>query len=172
MKFKRYLPTRDQLRSSRSLEFLGDVIFEPNLWHFNRYSLSFAALVGGVCCFLPIPFQMIPCALLCVLIRCNVPVAILIVWISNPLTMGPMMYFAYRVGLLILGQPGVSVPDTPSLAWFTDQLATIWEPLILGCLASGFTVGITGFVAVRLYYRWRISQYLDYRKERKRTTRT
>lgn len=166
MRIKKYLPTREQLRQSRSLQFLGNVIFESNLWHFNRYSLSFAVLVGSICCFLPIPFQMVPCAILCVLIRCNIPVAILIVWISNPITIGPMMFFSYQVGLIILAREGLTVPESPGFEWFTQELTTIWEPLIVGCLTSGLTMGITGFIAVRLYYRWRVSSYLERRKLR------
>jgi len=168
MKLKKHLPTREQLKNTRSLQFLGHLILEPNLWHFNRYSLSLAMLVGGICCFLPMPFQMIPCALLCIAIRCNIPVAILIVWISNPITMGPMMYFAYRVGLQILGlESQLAIPDDRSFEWFTSQLETIWQPLVLGCLVSGTIMGIIGFTAVRLYYRWRIARYMQRRRERK-----
>ena len=165
MRIKKYLPTREQLRKTRSLQFLGDMILEPNLWHFNRYSLSFAALVGGFCAFLPMPFQMIPAAVICVWIRCNVPVTILLVWVSNPITMGPMMYFAYRVGLVLLGQDSQLALEAPNFEWFMDQIGQIWQPLILGCLMCGSVVGVTGFVAVRLYYRWRITRY----KQRKRS---
>ena len=165
MRIKKYLPTREQLRQTRSLQFLGDMILEPNLWHFNRYSLSFAALVGGFCAFLPMPFQMVPAAVICVWIRCNVPVTILLVWVSNPITMGPMMYFAYRVGLVLLGHDSQLALEDPNFEWFMDQIGQIWQPLILGCLMCGSVVGVTGFVAVRLYYRWRITRY----KKRKRS---
>ncbi len=166
MPYKKHLPTREHLREIKSLRFLGGKIFEPNLWHFNRHSVSYAALIGGICCFLPIPFQMIPCVILCIIIRCNVPLSIAIVWISNPLTMPPMMYFAYRVGLSILGETSQLESIDMSIEWLTSQIAMVWQPLLLGALVCGFIMGISGFVSVRLYWRWKISRY--WRKRRAR----
>lgn len=170
-RIKKHLPTRDQLKNTRSLRFLGDHILEPNLWHFNRYSLSFAFLIGGFCTFLPVPFQSLPCVLLCIWIRCNIPVAVAVVWISNPITMGPMMYFAYRVGGRVLQQERAYSPLDPSFEWFMNQLSDIWQPLIVGSLVCGIVTGVTGFVAVRIYYRWRIHRY-KIRKMEERATRT
>lgn len=167
MQLKKYLPTRDQLKQTRSLQFLGEVLLEPNLWHFNRYSLSMAFLIGSICAFLPIPFQTIPCILICFWIHCNVPVAVAVVWVSNPITMGPMMYFAYRVGSAMMGVELEPIPPTPTLAWFTAQLGSLWQPLILGCLTCGTVIGLTGFVIIRLYYRWRIARYIRRRRQRR-----
>ncbi len=159
MNLKKYLPTSEQIAEIRVLSSLRHLLLEPNLWHMNRYSLSFGFLIGGICCFLPIFFQTVPCVLLCVWIRCNVPLAVLVVWISNPITTGPMMYFAYRVGLWILGTEQEIALLNPSLGWFIDQLSIIWQPLLVGSLACGFAFGMTGFIVIRLYYRWRIARY-------------
>ena len=155
---KRYLPTRERLRQKSTLRFLGDMLLEPNLWHFNRHSLSYAFLVGGFCCFLPVPFfQMIPCVLLCIWLRCNVPVAIVLIWINNPVTLGPMMYFACLTGAWLLGFE-LQVAE-PSFGWFMSQLTVLWLPLLLGSLVCGLITGVTGFLIVRIYYRWRIARY-------------
>ena len=164
---KRYLPTREQLKDSPALKFLGERIFEPNLWHFNRHSLSFAFLIGGIGCFLPFPFQMVPCVLLSIWIRCNLPVVIAVLWISNPITMGPMMYFSYLVGNGLLGSEQQATPLDPTFDWFMEQLAAIWQPLLLGCLVCGLVTGVSGFLTVRIYYRWRVSRYKQ-RKLRQR----
>ena len=159
MNLKKHLPTSEQIAEIRALRFLRHLLLEPNLWHMNRHSLSFGFLIGSICCFLPIFFQTVPCVLLCFWIRCNVPLAVLIVWISNPITIGPMMYFAYRVGLWILGTDQEITLLNPSLQWFIDQLSIIWQPLIVGALACGVAFGITGFIVIQLYYRWRIARY-------------
>lgn len=159
MNLKKYLPTSEQIAEIRALNSLRHLLLEPNLWHMNRYSLSFGFLIGGICCFLPIFFQTVPCVLLCVWIRCNVPLAVLVVWISNPITFGPMMYFSYRVGLWILGNEQEITLLNPSLEWFIDQLSIIWQPLIVGSLACGIAFGMAGFIVIQLYYRWRISRY-------------
>ena len=167
MDLKRHLPTREQLKQIRALNFLGHLIFESNLWHFNRHSLSFAALVGGFCCFLPIPFQMIPAVLLCVWLKCNVPVTVAMVWASNPITMPPMMYFAWHVGAWMLGIEQAGPPEQVNLDWFREQVISGWQPLLLGTTVCGLVTGITGFLSIRIYYRWRIARYQQRRKNRK-----
>jgi len=168
MSLKKYLPTREQLRAQKSLRFLGEMIFEPNLWHMNRHSVSWAFWVGIFCCFLPIPFQMIPCLFICIWIRCNVPISIALVWISNPITMPPMMYATYRLGLLILDQPSQVEGIEISVEWFTAKLSEVWQPLLLGSLLTGFALGALGFMSVRLYWRWRVTRYWYSRRQRKK----
>lgn len=158
MWFQKYLPTREAMRNTRTLQFLSHIILEPNLWHFNRHSVSFAVLIGLFCCFLPIPFQMIPCVLLVAWIRCNLPLALAFVWISNPITMPPMMYFCYRLGNFLLGKPNERSQIEVSLEWLASQIAVVWQPLLLGCLITGTTLGLFGFVAVRIYWRWKIAR--------------
>ena len=158
MWFQKYLPTREELRNTRTLQFLSHIILEPNLWHFNRHSVSFAVFVGLFCCFLPIPFQMIPCVLLVAWIRCNLPLAVVFVWISNPITMPPMMYFCYRLGNFLLGEPNQISQIEVSLEWLASQVAVVWQPLLLGCLVTGTTLGLMGFLAVRIYWRWKIAR--------------
>ena len=167
--FKRYLPGKEQVREIRSLKFLGDVIFEANLWHFNRHSVSYAALVGLFCCFLPMPFQMIPATLLSLWVRCNIPLAIALVWVSNPITMPPMMYFAYRIGVFLLGPPKNVDSATLTWHWFSSQFANIWQPLLLGALICGITSGTLAFVAIRLYWRWRVGRDWNVRKLKRAT---
>lgn len=167
MNIKKHLPTREQLKRTKSLQFLGDMIFESNLWHFNRHSVSYAVLIGSICCFLPMPFQMIPGVLACVLIKCNVPLTIAVIWISNPITMPPMMYFAYRVGSALMGAPAPTEPVNLTLEWFTEQLAIVWQPLLLGCIFCGVVMGVTGFALVRLYWRWKIARYKIKRQQRR-----
>ncbi len=175
MKLRERLPSKESLRKVKSLQFLGEMLFQPNLWHFNRYSVSVAAFVGIFCCFLPIPFQMVPCVLLCIWLRCNVPLSVALVWVSNPITMPPMFYFTYRIGSMILGEPEQVENVTISLSGGAQQIHLIWQPLILGSLLTGLILGGLGFIAVRIYWRWKIARYWTGRKTRKprkpRTTR-
>ena len=153
---KSYLPTPEQLRGVKSLAWLGHLLFDARLWHMTRKPMSHAAWIGSFCCFLPIPFQMIPCVFLCFGMRANVPLAIGIVWVSNPLTMPVMFYFAYQVGAALLGTPEVPFEMELSFAWLGDQFLRIWQPFLLGCFACGISMGLILFVVVRVYWRIRI----------------
>lgn len=172
MPYRKYLPTREGLRKTRSLRFLGEMMFEPNLWHFNRHSVSFAFLVGLFCCFLPIPFQMVPAVLLAVWIRCNLPLSIALVWISNPITMPPMFYACYRFGTWILGREREVSRINMSWEWLSGQLAVVWEPLLLGSVLAGITFGSIGFVTVRIYWRYKVAKHWSMRRLRKRITQS
>jgi len=165
---KKYLPTRDHLRGHKSLSFLGEVVFANNLWHFNRHSVSYAVLIGCFCCFLPIPFQMIPGVMLCVWIGANIPIAVALIWISNPITIPPMFYATYRLGTFLLGHENKVTQVSLSWAWLSEQLAVVWQPLLLGSLVTGTTLGLLGFICVRLYWRWRVATDWSRRNKRKR----
>ena len=164
---KQHLPTKEQLRNNRVLSFLGSILFEPNLWHFYRHSVSLAVGIGLFCAFLPIPFQMLPCALGCIWLRANLPLAIAIVWISNPITMPPMFYGTYKLGTWILGEPNRVVEINLSWEWLSAELGLIWQPLLLGSLVAGIIVSTAGFVVTRLYWRWLIHRRWQHRKNRR-----
>lgn len=68
--FKRYSPDPKRIRDTPGLGFLGERLHQPNLWHFNRHSISKAFAIGLFCMWIPFPFQTLiaaACALLFVL---------------------------------------------------------------------------------------------------------
>ena len=93
------------MREIQSLRLLGDWIYATNLWHINRYSASMAFFVGLFVAFMPIPGQMLLAALLAVLLSCNLPLSVGLVWITNPVTMPAIFYMSYKVGALLIDVP-------------------------------------------------------------------
>ncbi len=162
---KRYLPDRQTIREQPALRLFGDLLHDANLWHLNRRSVSVAAFVGIACAFVPMPVQMVLAALLAIWWRCNLPVAVGLVWISNPLTFAPMFYFAYWVGTGLLGVGGSPPVDEPDF----NRLQGIWEPFLLGCLVTGVTLGATAAFAV--HSLWRLAVLWRWRKRRQRIRR-
>jgi uncharacterized protein (DUF2062 family) len=100
-----------------------------------------------------------------------VPLSIGIVWISNPVTMAPIMYFNYRFGTFLLGQPNTVREIHISLTWLSQQFALIWQPLLLGSLILGISLGLIGFILVRLYWRWKVAKDWSMRKLKKKLGR-
>ena len=98
----RYLPTPAELRENRLLQPVAHLLNNPELWHLNRRSAAGAVFIGLFCAWLPIPSQMVLAALLAIGFRCNLPISVALVWITNPLTIPPMFYFAYRLGAWLL----------------------------------------------------------------------
>lgn len=164
------MPSAARMREIKSLHVLGDWIYETNLWHLNRYSASMAFFVGLFVAFMPIPGQMPAAALLALILRCNLPISVCLVWITNPLTMPALFFLAYQVGALIVNAPLTALEFELSFSWLSNQLAYIWQPFLLGCLICGLFFGCLGYFVVSLLWRWRVSVHWRERK-RKRAER-
>ena len=163
---RKYLPDPHKITQSKSLKIFGSLLHEPNLWHMNRKSVSMAFLVGFFFMWVPLPSQMILAAGAAILLRCNLPIAVALVWITNPITMGPMFYFAYRLGNVMLGSPVNDIEFEASFDWIQQQMETIWQPLLLGCFSLGVTSAITVFFVIRLLWRLHIVQYIKQKQQR------
>lgn len=146
---------------------MGDWIYEPNLWHVNRYSASMAFFVGLFVAFMPIPGQMVMAVLLAVALRCNLPLSVGLVWITNPVTMPAMFYLAYRVGALIIDVPVQALEFELNWTWLQDSLGAIWKPLLLGSVICGLFFGSLGFFIISMMWRWRVVTLWRQRKERR-----
>ena len=135
--------------------------------------MSGAAFIGLFCAFLPIPFQSLVAALLAIATRCNLPLSAALVWVTNPVTIPPMFYFAYRLGAWLLGIDVEVTSINMSWEWLSGQFAVIAVPLLVGSLVCGWVVGVTAYVAVRVLWRLHVIQrWRDRREERKNRTRT
>ncbi len=145
--FQRWLPSVSQVKSQPKLQWLGTWLHEPQLWHYSRRTLAGGTAVGLFSAFIPIPIQFILAAVLAVMLRVNLPLSITLVWISNPLTMGPIFYFTYQVGMVLLG-------------WSSDQvtLTNFWLPLWLGSLVIAVISAVLSYGLVSILWRLQVQR--------------
>lgn len=166
---KRYMPDSEKIRNNEQLnKVFGKLLHDPNLLHLNRRSVSMAFFVGLFFAFVPLPTQMIMAAAVAIYFRCNLPISVGLVWITNPVTMPPIFYFAYKVGAVILGSPKREFNINLSWEWLGTELAVIWEPFLLGCAVSGLFFGLLGFGLIRLLWRLHIISAIKNRKEKRK----
>lgn len=161
---RRYLPDHHKIREHKHLKIFGTLHHDPNLWHLNRKSVSYAFAVGLFFCWVPVPFQMLLAAGTAIIVRSNLPVSVGLVWISNPVTMPPMFYFAYKLGTLILGTSPVEVSFELSFEWLQTEMLAIWKPFLFGCFILATTSAIAGLVTIRLLWRLHIVNYLKQKR--------
>lgn len=164
---KQIVPSPARMREIKSLRLLGDWIYATNLWHINRYSSAMAFFVGLFVAFMPIPGQMIAAAFLAVTFRCNLPLSVGLVWITNPITMPAIFYLAYQLGAMIIDVPVKSIEFELSIYWLTHSLAAIWQPFLLGCLLCGLFFGSMGYFVINTLWRWRVHRHWQARKKRR-----
>jgi hypothetical protein len=171
--YKRFLPTRESLKQSRLLRWLGPRLHDPSLWHINRRAVAKGVAIGAFFGLL-VPVAQIPAAAVVALaMRANLWVAAASTLISNPFTYGPIYYFAYRLGTRVIGPPGGGgsspVSDHPGAA--LEWLANMWNwvtgigrPLAVGMLLLAVAGAFSGYWAARLYWRLKV---LDKRRRQR-----
>lgn len=164
---KKYMPDEQKLKSNRYLSWLGSYIHDPNLWHLTRKSVSKAFFVGLFCAFIPLPSQMVIAAIAALFVRSNLPISVGLVWITNPITIPPMFYFAYWIGTLMVGADAQQVEFVMSIDWLTAELSHIWLPLLVGSLACGIVSGTLGYFLMQGFWVWQVNKSWRKRKFRR-----
>lgn len=164
---KRWLPHDSKIREHRHLRMLGSRLHDPNLWHLNRHSVAGAVSVSLLVAWLPLPGQMLLAGLAAVWLRLNLPISVVGVWITNPVTIPPMFYAAYELGALMLGEPIHPLDFELSFAWLGSELETIWQPLLLGSIVLGLASALIGYGIVRLLWRMHVIRSWQSRKRRR-----
>jgi len=165
---QRHLPDHEAVRSHRYLRMFGTLLHDPNLWHLNRRSVSGGFAVGLFMAFLPIPFQMVAAAGAAIALRVNLPLSVALVWLTNPVTIPPVFYFAYRVGAWILRIPPQPVEVQLSFDWLLMELEQVWQPLLLGSLVCGVIAASVGYAGIRLIWRLHVLDRFRRRRARRR----
>ena len=165
---RKYLPDPHKVKEHKHLSMFGTLLHDPNLWHLNRRSVSVAFAVGLFFMWIPVPFQMVLAAGTAILVRSNLPISVVLVWISNPFTMPPMFYFAYLFGAWMLGTPPSNFTFEPSTDWLLNEMLAIWKPFLSGCLTLAVISGGLGFLSMRLLWRLHIIRYLKQKREKRR----
>ncbi len=164
---KRYSPSPKTIRENKALSCLGENIHRPNLWVLNRHSVGRAFAIGLFCSWLPMPLQTVVAAFFAIYFRAHLPLSVALVFVTNPITIPPMFYFAYRLGSFLLGVEVESVPMDLSWQWFTTTLGQIWQPLLFGSLILGVISAMAGYLSIHLLWRKRIKQRWQDRIEKR-----
>lgn len=148
---QRFMPNAEQIKKNKILKIFGKLIDNPHLWHINRRSVAKAFSIGLFITYMPFLGHMFLAAFCAIVFRANLPIALALVWVINPLTMIPMFTVAYMVGALVLGQ-SLDGLDFSSLS----VLQEMWQPFVLGCLICGAILAVISQVLIRLGWRYHI----------------
>ena len=163
---RRWLPSAQHLQRDRSLRFFGKLLYNPNLWSLSLTSVATATSVGLFMAFMPIPLQMVAAAGVCIALGCNLPIAVVLCWVSNPFTLPIFLFASYKIGNWVLDWESQPFLFELSLAWIKITLADIWAPLIIGCFILGIASALLGNFLVRLLWRLQMLSVLRRRRRR------
>ena len=120
-------------------------------FNINRKMITKGVLIGLFWGFIPMPMQMAAVVATTPFIRFNVPIAIAMVWLSNPLTMPAMYYMEYLTGNFILGKEGIADIEL-TLEWFSNHMGDIFLPLYVG--TAFYSIVVSGLIYLLLNWLW------------------
>lgn len=184
---RKHLPDTASLRRNRWFAPFADWLGHPRLWHLNRHSCAGGVAVGLFAGLIPGPLQMLFAALLSVLLRVNLPLAIVMTFYTNPLTIVPLYALAWGFGRLVMPLLGMTLPpgasfrppDIPDGAGFTGWLhaLTDWffalgEPLLVGLPLLALTLAAVGYGVVRAAWRWHLVRAWHRRRAQHRSSQS
>ncbi len=193
--WRRWMPDPKKVVEHPWLRWLGPRLAHPRLWHINRRGVAMALSIGLFFGLL-IPVAQIPLAgIAAVLLRANIPIAVLSTLITNPVTFAPIYIFAYQLGALILGEPhqaavpppeppvsselsaltDLNIPDPGLFTWLAgwwDSVISAGKPLLIGLLTLATVAGMSAYVLVSWIWRVRTFWVRRQRQRRFRQMRT
>jgi len=173
--FRKYLPSHQSIRENRYLRFFGAALQHPNLWHLHRKSVAGGVAIGMFCGLVPGPLQMLSAALCAIVFRVNLPVAALVTWYTNPITILPLYYVAYKLGLFVTGSQSAPLPridlkvfDLPVMEWIpatAHWFVAMGKPFAVGLVLLALILAVAGYVLV--IAAWRAHVVLSWRERRR-----
>jgi len=175
-RLRRLMPTREAMANNRWLRWIGPALLHPRVWHMSRRGVALGAAVGVFFAFI-MPVAQIPLsAAVSVLLRCNVPAAVIGTLVNTPPTFGPVYYAAWKVGGWVLDEP-IGAAHTPAMLtpdeapapgaqavidprpWWQrwrDTLAEIGKPLLLGTIIFSVVFSALAYMLVSGVWHWRV----------------
>jgi hypothetical protein len=163
--FRKYLPSHAAISENRHVARFGSRLSHHNLWHLHRRSVAGGVAAGMFAGLIPgsNPVQFTAAALLAIGFRVNLPIAVIVTLYSNPLTVVPLYYLAFKLGQLALFDSGATMPALAFdlegkgfrdwLPAALDWLGSIGKPLLVGLPLLALLLSALGYALVRLTWR-------------------
>ena len=138
-------------RSEKLKAFIKKYKVAPEFLSTNRKMVSKAVFIGLFIAFIPMPMQMLAVLAVMPFVRFNVPIALAMCWLSNPLTMPPMYYMEYLTGSFFLGNEPLDVKLT--LEWFSDNIDDVFIGLYVGSTFYSIIGSFGGYWLVNHFWK-------------------
>jgi len=163
--FRKYLPSHAAISANRHVARFGSLLTHHNLWHLHRRSVAGGVAVGMFAGLIPgsNPVQFTAAALLAVCFGVNLPIAVIVTLYSNPFTIVPLYFLAFKLGQLVAMDSGATMPELAFhlegkgvrewLPTALDWLTSIGKPLLIGLPLLALMLSAISYPLVRLAWR-------------------
>jgi uncharacterized protein (DUF2062 family) len=149
---QKWMPSPDHIRQLPGLSRFGHWLHEPGIWHLNRRSVARAFAIGLFLTMLPIPGQMPLAALAAIFFTANLPIALSLVWLTNPITMPMIFYGNYWLGAQLTGRSVIAFETIQQKGWGSTLLLDLYWPTFMGGVLLGLLLAPLGYATVSGLY--------------------
>lgn len=145
-KIRSYMPARDELARNRFLAPIAHRFLTPELWRFTRRSVPRGVALGVFAGFIIPVGQIFLAAFMALPARANVPLSVLVTFITNPFTFPFWAVVANRLGAFLLKVDTVTTGGAAQ----SEMESGRWAWLVQIFESAGVTVLVTvfGFVVL------------------------
>ncbi|MBI2296699.1 MAG: DUF2062 domain-containing protein [Betaproteobacteria bacterium] len=180
--FRKFLPSHDSIKQNRYVAWFGPRLQHHNLWHLHRRSVAGGVAAGLLAGLIPgsNPVQFTAGAILAIAFRVNLPIAMLVTLYSNPFTIVPLYFIAFKLGQLVLMQSDGALPPlafglegkglTEWLPAALDWLASVGKPLVVGLPLLALIFAAIGYFVVD--WAWQLYVRCAWQQRRRRRAKT
>lgn len=175
--FQSWLPSPEKVSKLKLMRFFGQRPLNPLLWYVNRKSISRAVFIGAFFGLLPIPFHSVLIILVVLLLEVNLPVALALAWLSNPLTLVPILYVGFWVGSKIYH---VHMINKDMMLGVLHQICnwlkhfghghidlSLAKILMSGLVIEALVLALCLYAATEIFWRWSIMRHRQKRRQKK-----
>ena len=155
-------------KTKKSQDFISKYNIPYEYIAVNRTMVTKALLIGLFIALLPIPMQMVVVIVMMKFLKFNVPLAILLCWITNPNTMPFIYYVEYSIGSFILNTEVLNIQM--NLEWFNENIGNIFMQLctgsiVLATVVSGMSYFIVNYLWIYFVNRDKKVHYTQRKKK-------
>jgi len=184
-RFFKHMPTSQSFHDNRYLRPLARFLHHHYLWQFNRRGVAGGLALGLFAGIISPVAQILLASILAMIGRVNLPVAAFATFATNPFTVPPLYYAAYRLGKWLIGsEPGTAEELDPETmekivgagsleggisSWFAniiDWLQAAGPQLMLGLAIFSVVAAVLGYVLVHVI--WQINSRLRWKRRVRR----
>lgn len=177
--FKRVTPGRERIHSligdGHLQRRFGNTLLHPKLWHLTRRTVAGGVAVGLFCGLIPGPLQMLAAAVLALLFRVNLPLALVLTLYTNPLTIVPLYVLAFTLGQWVMGNGKAAFVSPPEFDWsaplasmqaLADWIMGLGPGLGVGLPLLATIFAVVGYLLVWSAWSVHIALYRARRRQR------
>lgn len=117
-----------RLKNSALMRWFALHFLDKSVWRPSQYTLAGGAALGLFISMQLLPMQMLFAAIAAAVLRMNIPIAVAMCWITNPITVPPLIPIEHAIGKWALSFFS-DVPTTPFPKEIPGTLAESWLAL-------------------------------------------